>query len=567
MTNKKSFLAFLVLFLGLLIIVFRSLVSNISSNLYSWLDFPYVIWLIYQGIGKISNFSFANFGATNAFYPLKDSYYFSDLFLPQAVGAYPFSLFIKNPVLVVNIVFVLTFVLNYVSLFLYWKLFFKKNWQCFLASVVLIFSPFLQLQFGHFQMQSYWPLFFSLYFFCKNKNFNLKDLFLSGLFLVVQFLSSVYLSVFLIFTLCLKTLINIISKKNIKEIKSILSVFLVFLIAAAYFIYGYIQVKKNYSFVRDYGEYVTYSAHVSDYFFTSGINSVVSNSLIYKKWNSFNKHDWGEMAAFPGFAVTIAVLFYLFKISYKEKVLKIKIKLNNDDLFFILLLIFGLLFSIGPRINFNGAYSGIPTPYTFLIKYIPFFDSVRGLARWSFLFYFGLSYFFVKYLSNKKIWLIFIFVIIFLLENFPLSLISTNENYIDSNSDYILNNYCSKNKAVLLEIPMNHLMVGTGVIDGLNYISKRQLASIYTNCLLVNGYSGYEPPEQTKYYEDVDNALSNKKLDKFLTLLKNRNITFVRITPELIVANKKDNYLEVINRMMVSKKLLKLSVNLYMLVL
>ena len=261
--------------------------------------------------------------------------------------------------------------------------------------------------------------------------------------------------------------------------------------------------------------------------------------------------------------MAISILLYLIKVAYKKNTLKIEFNLDNDDLYFLLLLIFGSLFSLGPRLSFNGVYSGIPTPYTFLIKYVPFFDSVRGLARWSFLFYLGLSYFFTKYLSNKKLWFVLFFIIIFALENFPFSLVSTKEDYIDLNTDYILKNYCSKDKTVLLEIPMNHLMVGTGIIDGLNYISKRQLASTYTQCYLVNGYSGYEPPEQTKFYTDVDEAIINENASLFIDLLKSRQVSLIRTTDDLIISEKRDEYIDVINKLLFSDKLIRLEQNLY----
>lgn len=52
-TNKKAFWLYLFLFVVILVIVFRSLIFNIGTNLYSWLDLPYVTWIVYQGISKI----------------------------------------------------------------------------------------------------------------------------------------------------------------------------------------------------------------------------------------------------------------------------------------------------------------------------------------------------------------------------------------------------------------------------------------------------------------------------------------------------------------------------------
>lgn len=561
--SKKGFFVYFLIFLGLILFVFRSMIFKMSSSLYSWLDFPYVVWLIYQGIGKISNLSFGNFGATNAFYPVNDSYFFSDLFLPQSVLALPFSVLINNPILVINIIFVLTFVLNYISLYLFWSVCFKKNWQCFLASIVFIFSPYLQLQFGHFQMLSYWPLFFSLYFFIKEKQYSFWNSIIAGLFLIIQFLSSVYLSVFLIFSLCLKCIVDIFCIRKFQRIKSILIVFLVFFIGAGWFIYNYSLAKKHYGFVRDYGEYVTYSAHITDYIFNSNINSMVSNFALEKKWNSFNKHVWGEMAAFPGWSVLLAFLFSLIVVLKKKGNVVLGINVNNINLFFLCLVVFGFVFSIGPRINFNGVYSGIPTPYTFLIKYVPFFDSIRGLARWSFLFYLGLTYFFVSFLQNKKLLMIMVFLLIFFCESLPVNLIAGSEIYVDPKDDVLLKTNCDKNIEVLLEIPTDHMRVEGGVVKGLNYISKRQLATLYHGCLLVNGYSGFEPPEQTKYYNDVGDALSGGKVKVLITLLESRQVSFLRITSNLVSIELKEKYMNTINGMIKSGKLIKMSDSLY----
>ena len=111
---------------------------------------------------------------------------------------------------------------------------------------------------------------------------------------------------------------------------------------------------------------------------------------------------------------------------------------------------------------------------------------------------------------------------------------------------------------------MSHMMVSKDPIIGLNYISKRQLASVYTNCLLVNGYSGYEPPEQTEYYNEINEAILAENKDEFLNSLKKRDVSFIRITPELIVADKKDAYLDVFNKLVLSKEIAKMSKNLFM---
>lgn len=562
--NKKLFLFFLLVYVCILLYIFRSMFFNLSNKLYSWLDVPYVIWLIYQGVEKITNFNFTEFGSTNIFYPLQNSYFFSDLLLPQAFLATPLTIFIDNPILVFNLLVILTFLLNYLSLYLFWSIWFKKPWQRFLASIVFIFSPFFHLQFGHFQMMSYWPFFLSLYFFIRNKNNKFKDLFFTAIFLIIQFLSSVYLSIFLIFTLLLKVFLNFIFDKKIKKIKEFFIVFLIFLIGASYFIFGYISINRDYNFSRNYGEFVTYSAHVSDYIFTNRIQSLLYNTQLFNTWNRYNGHFIGESASFPGCAMFSAFFLSLFSLNKKNNNTKLVIKLSQQKIFFLLLIIFGFVFSIGPRINFNGYYSGIPAPYALILKYIPFIDSIRALARWSFLVYIGFTYFFINFLKNKKNVVIIFFVAFFLIEMLPVNLLGTKEEYIDKSSDLILKEACSNKRKVLLEIPFNHLMVEGGAIKGLNYISKRQLASTYHNCYLVNGYSGYEPLDQVKYYNELNNSLIENNLEITINLLNERKISFIRINYDLIDKNLINEYTKSFSNLVTSGYLIKVKENLYL---
>lgn len=563
--NKKIFLFFLLLYVCILLYVFRSMIFNLSDELYSWLDVPYVVWVIFQGVAKITNFNLADFGSTNAFYPLQNSYFFSDLLIPQAFLVTPLTIFIDNPILIFNLLLILTFLLNYLSLYSFWSIWFKKPWQLFLATVVFIFSPFFHLQFGHFQMMSYWPFFFSLYFFIRNKKDKFKDILYSALFLIIQFLSSVYLSIFLLFSMLLKVILEVVLEKKINKIKEFLIVILIFLIGASYFIFGYISMKRDYNFSRDYGELVTYSAHVSDYIFTNRIQSLLYETKLFKNWNSYNRHFVGEIASFPGLAMFVAFIFSFFLLNKNNtNTTTLIIKLGKHKIFFLLLIIFGFIFSIGPRINFNGHYSGIPTPYAIILKYIPFADSIRASARWVFIIYLGFTYFFINFLKNKKNMVIAFFVALFLIEMLPINFTGVKEQYIDQSSDFFLKEACSNEKKVLLEIPFNHLMVEGGVVEGLNYISKRQLASTYHNCYLINGYSGYEPLDQTNYYNELNNSFIENNVEIIINLLNKRNISFVRINYDLIDKDFVELYSKSFSDLVTSRYLIKVNENLYL---
>lgn len=497
--SKKSLLYFF-LFILILIFVFRDLILNISTNLLDWRDYPYVIWVISQSINHITNLDFANFFETNAFYPHKLSLMFSDILLPQALTLLPIFYIVKNIILSFNITFLITFILNFIAVFLFWKQIFKKEIIAFFGSLFFIFSPFFHMEISHFQMLTYWPFFFTLSLLFKNAEYkHKKNLIFIGLLISLQFLASVYLCVYLIFSIFIFYLLKLTSYKQLRiELVNILIVFLVFLVTSGVFINGYTNMKKAYNIKRDIKEYITYSANLSDYIFTRPINSLVHTSIIMQEWNRFDK-NFMTHASFPGFLIFSLSIFGMFKIFKSKKLITVILELDQQRSFFVILIIIGFIFSLGPRLIFNGTYAHIPLPYDLVIKLIPIAEATRVPSRWSFLFFLGTIYFSLitlNKLTDKKFYkLIFVSIfIVFILEYIPLNVQSVKGSYI--NTDYqILKKNCSTEKKVLLELPLTHLDAYPNIMEGLQYITTAELSSVYTGCYLVNGYSGYDLPD------------------------------------------------------------------------
>lgn len=525
------------LFLVLLFICFRSLFVNFGERLIDWLDYPYIIWAMYQNIGHLRNFDLVNFFNTNTFYPFKDTLLFSDTFLPQTIIALPFSFFIKNQVMVFNISFLINFILNYLALYCFWKSIFKNKTVAFLGSVFFIFSPFFCTQLGHFQMLTYWPFFFSLYFLMKRSGGFIKSSMIAGFFLALQFLASVYLSVFLLCVISIWTLVDFFSSSKGRVLSKFLIVLLTFLLIDGVFIKSYVRVQKEYKVERDIREYILYSAHLSDYVFSGNIGSILHQSEILNKWNNFDKHVIGEKAQFVGFL--FLVLFILGAFSWGKNKSKrfIAFNLNKYSVFNFLIITIGLVFSLGPRLNFNGVYVHIPLPYLVLLKYFPFFNSIRALARWSFLVYLGVLYFGLFYLNNlinnKKgkilVGLVFVF---FLIEYFPLKVNSSTKTYM--NNDYVfLKNNCDGK--VLIEIPYTHLFGVKGtIVDGLGYITTVLLSSLNHSCNLVNGHGGYDLPENIEIFQRLNSAISSGDYNQYLNELNSRDVSFIKFNKKFL---------------------------------
>ena len=293
-----------------------------------------------------------------------------------------------------------------------------------------------------------------------------------------------------------------------------------------------------YNFQRNTTEYSVYSANVTDYFFTSGISTLLNQSHVMQKWNSFDKHFGGEKAGFPGFLVSILGLFGLLGIYYskKEKWLKISVDLKKNEIFFLSLIVIGFIFSLGGTIILNGNNTFIPNLYIFLAKRLPFLDVVRSTARWSFLLYFGLIWFSMKgfdkiieKIKNKNLRLSFVVLIFsfFVIEFVPIKMDSHAEEYYVGYSK--IEEACRDKKQVLLELPVSHLDYSGGLLAGLNYISKTQMASAFHKCYLKNGYSGYEPENLSSFRTKIDSILSNNDTNEFIHLMKQENINLLKI--------------------------------------
>ncbi len=538
---SRKFLFYLSLYVLILLFVFRNIIFNISTNLLDWRDYPFYIWQMYQNVFHISNLDFINFFETNAFYPHRLTLLFLDTMLPQSLIFLPFFSLTKNLILSLNLTFIITFVLNFVSVYLFWKQIFKKELLAFFGSLFFIFSPFFHSEFPHFTILSYWPFFFGLYFFLKGEAARRIKYFITvGLFLTIQFLASVYLSVFMIFAILVFYLVlyifNPTNSSFKRTILGVLIIFSVFLATSGIFIKGYIDMKHTYNAKRDIREFIAYSAHLSDYFFTTEINSVIHQSTLLKLWNKLDKNLYSP-SAFPGFLIFTLSLLALFKISRNKQLAELKLELNKERAYYLILTIIGFIFSLGPKLNFNGYYTYINLPYNFIMKFIPMLEAIRAPIRWSFLFYFGLIYFSLSFLSkfdNKqyaKARYKFIFVLIFIIfifEYLPFNLESSRESYL-TNDHQILKKICTKERKVLLELPVTHLNAAPNIREGLKYITTTvQLSSVYHGCFLINGYSGYDLPDNFVLADTLNNYIINGDVSGFISELRKRDINFVK---------------------------------------
>ncbi len=527
------FKVFSFLFIIFLIFLYwKNILFDASESLYDWNDPPYTIWVIQNNLRHFRNFDFTNIYDTNALYPFKYSLTFAENFFFPSLLLLPLSFFVTNPIFQLNVLLVANHLLVFICAFLLVGLVAKNFWAKIIASFYLAFSPYLFVQLGHIHMTFYWPLLLSLYFLIKSEERRYlgainRNVFIAGFLMGLQFTTTAYLGIMGLFIIAIYYLVNLIYNKQRSRIfKSALIFFSVFLVISSISIYGYLKSKNTYGGQRDIGEYILYSAHVTDYLFPNGNQSSLFYRLpILNKWRNLDHHYVGEKAAFLGIVPSLIVLLQILAISKNKGNSVIGLKLTKTTIFFVLLIMVGFVFSLGPRLSANGEYLHIPLPYHLIINNVPLITSLRALARWFFLvvlaatFFvsYGLDKIFIAVEKKYKVpdyLLGMLFLGLFIFEFYPKPLLGHKQIWWNSAYQFMKDELCVKKSVVLLEYPFIYRNSDADIIMDLQYKTKTLLASTQHNCTILSGWPSYEPKEFQRISHQLDaNGIDIDDLD------------------------------------------------------
>lgn len=546
---KKT--VFYVLFILLSILLFWSnILTNLNTHLISWYDEAFIIWVFQNNIEHFLNLDLKSLYETNGMYPFKHSLLFSDGFFVQSVIVMFLRLFTQNIISQFNLLLVINHILIFLSSLLLFRQIFKKIEPAILSSFFITYSPFYFTQIGHLQMISFWPILFSLYFLVKLFNdTSLKFLFLSGIFVGVQLLSSLYLGLmsYLVIFLFIFVLAEV---SFIKKLKYYLTIVAISAFIATPSILGYILINQTYHPKREYREFLVYSAHLSDYLFPyPRQDSILYTSSFFQKWDTLRHHSVGESAAFLGFGpMILSIIYFLPKI--KKNIQKKNIhwniifKLDKLSLFGILIIIIGFIFSLGPRLWVNGEYTHLPLPYDFLLKIFPPLEIIRAVARWFFLVILGISVIlglgFMR--LERKIpeksyltkFLLLITLVIFFIEFWSKPFPIFKEEWMTPAYEFLSNNICRKPAGVLLEYPLTYRNWDGDIIKNLRYRSLILLASTQHKCKILSGYTGFEPQPYVEIKQEFDNGFSKEDIE----LIRKLEINYVKFNLDAITKDE-----------------------------
>lgn len=539
----------LILIINLLIagFVFRSLLFNLSTNLPDWNDYSLYVWIINQNADHLRNLQFQGFFNTNIFYPFEGSLLFSDLFFPQSIVAVLLQYFTSNPVLIFNIIFFLSIFLNIIASLFFWKNFFTSKLILFFATLITAFSPFIFLNSGHFQIFSIWPIFFALAFLFRNE-LTKRNGIIVGFWTAVQFMVGVYYAIFLLFAGGIWYLFKYWEGRRDKEkvvdlIKHASFAGITFFLLAGFFIFKYIEVQRAYHISKFYWEYVIYAVHLTDYLFAP-YDSLLSSTYYIARWNAFDQH-FGNSAGFPGLILLILGLsgFFFYQLRRGER--SISFPFSFYRLYFALLMTFGFIFSLGPRLSINGTYIGIPLPYDLVLKLVPVFEPIRAVARWSFFFYLGLAYFaliglqkFIKKFGKEPV-VIVVLSVLYIFEIIPIVKPTESKNYYPAAYQSV-SSLCQERPQVILEYPLTQDKKGANIITNLTYKTQMVMATLHHKCKIINGYSGYDPLDYQRYENELYTIVTVRDEKEFWRLMRQRNINIFKLNKNEVYKDKVD---------------------------
>lgn len=529
----------------------RNILFNVNTHLPGWYDELFIIWIYQNNINHFSNFDFSNIYETNAIYPFKYTLSFAEHMYFPSLLVWIISILTKNVIAQYNILLVLNHILIFFASVLFFRKILKSNFAALIATFYFSFSPYFFVKVGHFQMIFLWPMLISLYFLTSFfEKGNKKILALSGIFAGIEFLSSVYLGIMNLVIIFFWFAVEILYKKFVFKnlFKQILIIFTAFFITSSISLAGYFLVNKEYNIKRDYGEYVTYSANLSDYFFPARRQlSLVYSSPAFQKIKSFNHHQIGEFAAFVGFLPLGFAVYKLWpRIKKSSDNLAIDFSLTKIASLSIILILTGFILSLGPRLFVNGLYTEIPLPYDLILKVFTPIGIIRAVARWHYLVIFGFTLLlglgYLKFEQRvaktseiKKMILLLSILFLAFVEFYSLTPFPSSYRNWQADSSYtFLRNEVCKNNTTLLEYPFHYRNLDGDIVKDVNYMAQILLNSTQHSCKILSGYYGYEPPKYLEIRDEFNNGFDEGDIK----IIRDLNIDYLKFNKYAITSQE-----------------------------
>ena len=449
--DQKTKISVLILFTIIAFFQLYPLSLNLNDSVHDPGDPMLTTWIIGWMQNQILNDPLHLFEG-NVFYPYHNTLTFSEHLFTQALFSLPLRLVIKNPLLIHNIIFMLTYILAAYFTFLFVRHLTKNDYAGVIGGMIFAFSAFHMSQTPHIQVLSSGaiPLTF-LYLHRYFQDKRLKHSILFSFFFTAQALACIYYGLFSISILILilplfflfnwrKVSLNFLAKLGVPLVFSG-GILLVFYLP-------YIELFKRTGLRR----YITLGVDVGNYLapmaqsvFFQGLATLGRNErhlspgiiafallifcLIYKvdtlknfplalrrtgivlfniflglgilcalQDSFFINFLFIRVTSYQLFLISFLALFALFicwLYFFLTQANRLEEELRWDNRYFflyIILIIWAFLLSFGNTFSYFGRYAvRLPLPFTWFYDYVPGFKGIRVPPRYAVYVILGIS--------------------------------------------------------------------------------------------------------------------------------------------------------------------------------
>ncbi|MBI5032818.1 MAG: hypothetical protein HZB51_20020 [Chloroflexi bacterium] len=533
------------LFLVLTCVMTNPLVLHLANAVEDKQDGLLNTWII-GWVGHALITDPLNLFNANIFYPYPNTLAFSETMLPQGLFGLPFNLAFDNTVLGYNLVLLASFFLAAYAMYLFVFDLTRNRNAAIVSGIIFSFNPYNLGNLAQVQLLSFGWLPLAMMYLWRMLNqspvasrqspvINFRLAFLFALFFSLQALSSFYYAFLAAFAVALYilwffithhpstefTLSNVEVLRTdssritpstslrtrfyVSRFKHLVIAAILVAIAVIPFFLPYLQVQRDMGFERKLAESESFSASLKLYTQVSPQNILYGNLLAPRPPIMLGSYPLDNL--FPGvFALVLAII-------------GIVAAKNRNPWFYLLLLAFAFLLSLGPRLFLTPSIgTDITLPYRWLYDTFPLMKALRAPVRFDALVMFALAIlagFGIARLTHQVSRVAPLLIII---EYFAFPAASITPVPVGVQVPQSVRWLAKQTSSVVLELPM----MSEDPTKRMQDLTTQYLSTYHWQSS-PDGYSGFNPPKRGEIAYEMESFPSERSI----SLLQALDVRFV----------------------------------------
>ncbi len=481
---------------------------------------------------------------TNIFYPYPNTLAYSEILFPNVLLGLPLFVFTDNHILTYNLLFLLSFVLSALGLYLLAYRLSGSRYAAFIAGLVFAFSPYRAGHLSQLQLLTMqWMPLALLYLDRYLGRRKAKDGLLFCAFFTAQCLSSFYYAFYMGLAVGLYLLYYFILRRQKVSLSLILRLALLGGLIAVLitpFAWPYFQVNRDLGVERTLPELVAFSPR---------LRTLLKGYLL------------------PCWAVLVLAVPGFFRAAKGRTPSSLGQK--GNAVFYLILALFGLVMALGPtlRVSKNLEWPAFPMPYRFFFAYFPGFKAMRAPGRFFSLTTLSLGVLAALGIASLEKALALLvhrspFVIrhslirtgVFLLVLYPLLLRSwahVSVAFIEGRERLppVYRWLARQSPTVIVELPLAFRLADPPPVESIDpslvwptyNLFRYQYFSTYHWQESIDGYSGFVPPR----HGEIEWEMEHFPSERAISLLQGLDVEYVVLHEALYQAYRPERWPEI----------------------